>query len=358
MMLHVVLRPVLLAIVFASAGGDAQATDYCALAQRSIGMMSTSQRAAAGRMTCDAVGDAYPGSDCSWDGSTCAGDSGGPSDAPPRTPPPTFAGACLPAPASALVPEGSAGGSDQTNIAGIDHCALAQQSIGMMSTSQQLAVGRITCDAVGDAYPGTDCSWEASLCSRSRRTQTPGTCVVSTCREGFEQYCGVYESFSDHTWRQECGTGNNIIHIAPYDRNYWTIANSTNGYTETEWGWGENSVLSWYGSSMESPDRSNTTFGYMFIEIDCVPGAPLPASDIPTRCGGCSAITTPTMCFSAGSGCVWDISAGSGSSDEDTDDLGTGVRAACYFTIRAALKHRALTLCALVEVEVERVLHS
>ena len=185
-----------------------------------------------------------------------------------------------------------------------------------------------------------------------------GTCVVSECREGVEQYCGVYESYSDHTWRQECGTGNNIIHIAPYDRNYWTIANSTNGYTETEWGWGENSVLSWYGSSMESPDRSNTTFGYMFIEIDCVPGAPLPASDIPTRCGGCSAITTPTMCFSAGSGCVWDISAGSGSSDEDTDDLGTGVRAACYFTIRAALKHRALTLCALVEVEVERVLHS
>ena len=39
---------------------------------------------------------------------------------------------------------------------------------------------------------------------------------------------------------------------------------------------------------------------------------------------GCGAITTPTMCASAG--CAWDISAGSGTSDEDTDDLGIGVR--------------------------------
>jgi hypothetical protein len=38
---------------------------------------------------------------------------------------------------------------------------------------------------------------------------------------------------------------------------------------------------------------------------------------------GCSANTSPSVCSSV-AGCVWDISASSGSSDEDTDALGTG----------------------------------
>ena len=94
----------------------------------------------------------------------------------------TFVGACHPAPAAASAPEGSAGGSDQAaNFGGTDYCALAQQSIGMMPPNQRAAAGQMTCDAVGNAYPGTDCSWDGSACSRSRRRARQDGTIPSFC---------------------------------------------------------------------------------------------------------------------------------------------------------------------------------